>query len=108
MGYVSSIKDEQPMIYANRQVLQQRKHLTLEGVSRPEFLDVLEAKNPYGNYFMRYEQIAKHKLEKQQKHKMTAAAYAAGPVSKKEMDPEAVRRMESKITKKGSFVDQTI
>lgn len=107
MGYVSSIKDEQPMIYANRQVKVHPYQLTVDAVNRSEFQDVLEAKNPYGNYFMRYEQTAKHKLlQKQPGSKPYAAAGASAP--KQEVDPETVRRMEAKLTKKGSYVDQTI
>ncbi|SDN20504.1 hypothetical protein [Alkalicoccus daliensis] len=105
MGYIPPIKDEQPMIYANRQAMQKPAKLTLDGVYRPEFQDVLEEKNPYGNYFMRYEQIAKHKL--QNKNKSTAV-YASNCTKKKQVNPEAVREMESRITRKGSFIDHTI
>ncbi|NJP39163.1 hypothetical protein [Alkalicoccus luteus] len=105
MGYIPLVRDEQPMNYAARQVLQKPQQLTVDGIPRVAFQDVMEHRNPYSSYFHRYERIAAHKLR---------ANAVKHPVQDekaqtlKERKLEAARRHEAELLHKGTTFDASV
>ncbi|MFC4735355.1 hypothetical protein ACFO4L_02040 [Bacillus daqingensis] len=105
MGYIPLVRDEQPMNYAARQVLQKPQQLTVDGIPRVAFQDVMEHRNPYGSYFQRYERIAAHKLRAGAGNR-TPSATAERSIKERKL--EAAKRHEAELLRKGTTFDASV
>ncbi|PRO64837.1 hypothetical protein [Alkalicoccus urumqiensis] len=109
MGYIPPVRDEQPMLYAQRQEMNRSHPLRVSAPFPAAYPDLLEER-PYANHFQRFEQIAKRKLEKEHPKSsfpMAAAGTEEGAEAVERKQASA-RKHEAAYSNKGKFFDSSI
>ncbi|QKS71646.1 hypothetical protein FLK61_33720 [Paenalkalicoccus suaedae] len=102
MGYVSSIKDEQSTIYANRQTADSPLIPRLHGAERVTFTDVLTNKYDQQNYFARNAAI------QQRKKNVPSRGTAIQKEQVRMQKSLKAKQVENELMNKGSYMDLTI